>query len=154
MARTETVATSLIRLKSDDTCLSVTWSSGAGVSTCPHHHGLRRAQGQPINSHYVLAPVVLIVPRHSTARLHPSPRWCPSAYFPHWRSSSFRRHLSWLSTSPRNYPVYLAQSIDPNTSYSLPRNAIPLKEVAVASTASILGGFGVVALFCTAGVYV
>jgi hypothetical protein len=62
--------------------------------------------------------------------------------------------LSWLSTSPRNYPVYHAQSIDPNTNYSLPKNAIPLKEVAVASTASILGGFGVVALFCTAGVYV
>ncbi|TEB26293.1 hypothetical protein FA13DRAFT_1795708 [Coprinellus micaceus] len=37
---------------------------------------------------------------------------------------------------------------------TLPKNAIPLKEVAVASTASILGGFGVVALFCTAGVYV
>ncbi|KAF6765901.1 hypothetical protein DFP72DRAFT_1057108 [Ephemerocybe angulata] len=37
---------------------------------------------------------------------------------------------------------------------TLPKSTIPAKEVAVASTASVLGGFGVVALFCTAGVYV
>lgn len=38
--------------------------------------------------------------------------------------------------------------------YRLPKSGVPLKELAVASTASVLGGFGVVALFCTAGVYV
>lgn len=36
----------------------------------------------------------------------------------------------------------------------LPKATIPLREVAVASTASILGGFGFVALFCSVGVYV
>ncbi|KAI0638893.1 hypothetical protein C8Q77DRAFT_1213628 [Trametes polyzona] len=37
---------------------------------------------------------------------------------------------------------------------TLPKDKIPVREVAVASTASLLGGFGVVAMFCTAGVYV
>ncbi|THH27966.1 hypothetical protein EUX98_g6218 [Antrodiella citrinella] len=37
---------------------------------------------------------------------------------------------------------------------TLPKTAVPLREVAVASTASVLGGFGVVALFCSMGVYV
>ncbi|KAJ7171560.1 hypothetical protein C8R43DRAFT_978665 [Mycena crocata] len=37
---------------------------------------------------------------------------------------------------------------------TLPKENIPVRETAVASVASILGGFGVVALFCTVGVYV
>ncbi|OBZ79430.1 hypothetical protein A0H81_00225 [Grifola frondosa] len=37
---------------------------------------------------------------------------------------------------------------------TLPKQTLPIREAAVASTASLLGGFGVVALFCTAGVYV
>ncbi|KAG7450836.1 uncharacterized protein BT62DRAFT_538442 [Guyanagaster necrorhizus] len=37
---------------------------------------------------------------------------------------------------------------------TLPKDTIPIREMVVASTASILGGFGVVALFCTVGVYV
>jgi len=37
---------------------------------------------------------------------------------------------------------------------TLPNDKLPARELAVASLASILGGFGVVALFCTAGVYV
>ncbi|KAJ7293994.1 hypothetical protein C8J57DRAFT_1491341 [Mycena rebaudengoi] len=37
---------------------------------------------------------------------------------------------------------------------TLPKDAVPVRETAVASIASILGGFGVVALFCSAGVYV
>ncbi|KAI0641082.1 hypothetical protein C8Q79DRAFT_1014507 [Trametes meyenii] len=37
---------------------------------------------------------------------------------------------------------------------TLPKEKIPAHELAVASTASLLGGFGVVAMFCTAGVYV
>ncbi|KAH8101512.1 hypothetical protein BXZ70DRAFT_891839, partial [Cristinia sonorae] len=36
---------------------------------------------------------------------------------------------------------------------TLPKTTLPVREVAVASTASILGGFGVVALFCSMGVY-
>ena len=38
--------------------------------------------------------------------------------------------------------------------HSLPKEKIPVRELAVASTASLLGGFGVVALFCSVGVYV
>ncbi|KAI0932950.1 hypothetical protein AcW1_000085 [Taiwanofungus camphoratus] len=37
---------------------------------------------------------------------------------------------------------------------TLPKDTLPVREAAVASLASLLGGFGVVALFCTAGVYV
>ncbi|KAG6855705.1 hypothetical protein H0H87_011830 [Tephrocybe sp. NHM501043] len=37
---------------------------------------------------------------------------------------------------------------------TLPKDTVPARETAVASTASILAGFGVVALFCSAGVYV
>ncbi|KAF9466862.1 hypothetical protein BDZ94DRAFT_1305740 [Collybia nuda] len=37
---------------------------------------------------------------------------------------------------------------------TLPKDTIPLRETAVAATASTLAGFGVVAMFCTAGVYV
>ncbi|KAH0838783.1 hypothetical protein J3R83DRAFT_7159 [Lanmaoa asiatica] len=37
---------------------------------------------------------------------------------------------------------------------TLPKDSIPIREGAVASLASILGGFGVVALFCTVGVNV
>ncbi|KAL0950511.1 hypothetical protein HGRIS_007320 [Hohenbuehelia grisea] len=37
---------------------------------------------------------------------------------------------------------------------TLPKDKVPARELAVASTASILGGFGVVCLFCSVGVYV
>lgn len=37
---------------------------------------------------------------------------------------------------------------------TLPTDKVPIREVAVASLASILAGFGVVAMFCTVGVYV
>ncbi|KAJ7630314.1 hypothetical protein FB45DRAFT_1027552 [Roridomyces roridus] len=37
---------------------------------------------------------------------------------------------------------------------TLPKDTIPVRETAVATLASVLGGFGVVAMFCTAGVYV
>ncbi|KAF8725227.1 hypothetical protein AX14_008248 [Amanita brunnescens Koide BX004] len=36
---------------------------------------------------------------------------------------------------------------------TLPKDTIPIRETVVASAASILGGFGVVALFCSVGVY-
>ncbi|KAI0762469.1 hypothetical protein C8Q74DRAFT_1318930 [Fomes fomentarius] len=36
---------------------------------------------------------------------------------------------------------------------TLPKEKLPVRETAVATTASVLGGFGVVALFCSAGVY-
>lgn len=38
--------------------------------------------------------------------------------------------------------------------YRLPKDNVPIRETTVATTASLLGGFGVVALFCTMGVYV
>nr|GAT50815.1 predicted protein [Mycena chlorophos] len=37
---------------------------------------------------------------------------------------------------------------------TLPKATVPVHEVGLASLASILGGFGVVALFCSVGVYV
>ncbi|KAG6810365.1 hypothetical protein H0H92_012173 [Tricholoma furcatifolium] len=37
---------------------------------------------------------------------------------------------------------------------TLPKDTVPIRETAVAATASVLAGFGVVALFCSAGVYV
>ncbi|EIN13272.1 hypothetical protein PUNSTDRAFT_128959 [Punctularia strigosozonata HHB-11173 SS5] len=37
---------------------------------------------------------------------------------------------------------------------TLPKATVPARELAVASLASVLGGFGVVALFCSVGVYV
>ncbi|KAJ7652155.1 hypothetical protein DFH06DRAFT_995596, partial [Mycena polygramma] len=37
---------------------------------------------------------------------------------------------------------------------TLPKSTIPVRETAVVSLASVLGGFGVVTLFCTVGVYV
>ncbi|KAI0271737.1 hypothetical protein BC834DRAFT_458451 [Gloeopeniophorella convolvens] len=37
---------------------------------------------------------------------------------------------------------------------TLSKSTIPTREAAVAATASALGGFGVVALFCSVGVYV
>ncbi|KAJ4485367.1 hypothetical protein J3R30DRAFT_3696707 [Lentinula aciculospora] len=39
-------------------------------------------------------------------------------------------------------------------SSTIPKTTIPGKEVPLAVIASVLGGFGVVALFCTVGVYV
>jgi hypothetical protein len=38
--------------------------------------------------------------------------------------------------------------------YSLPKSTIPTRETVVATVASILGSFGIVALFCSVGVYV
>jgi hypothetical protein len=38
--------------------------------------------------------------------------------------------------------------------YSLPKSTIPTRETVVAIVASTLGSFGVVALFCSVGVYV
>ncbi|KIL62214.1 hypothetical protein M378DRAFT_13035 [Amanita muscaria Koide BX008] len=37
---------------------------------------------------------------------------------------------------------------------TLPKDNIPVRESTVASAASLLGGFGVVALFCSVGVYI
>ncbi|KAJ7058818.1 hypothetical protein C8F01DRAFT_1147321 [Mycena amicta] len=36
---------------------------------------------------------------------------------------------------------------------TLEKSSLPVREVGLASLASVLGGFGVVALFCTLGVY-
>ncbi|KAK7041768.1 hypothetical protein VNI00_009057 [Paramarasmius palmivorus] len=37
---------------------------------------------------------------------------------------------------------------------TLPKTTVPTRELPVAALASVLGGFGVVALFCSVGVYV
>lgn len=38
--------------------------------------------------------------------------------------------------------------------YSLPKSMLAAREILVASIASILAGFGIVAVFCSVGVYV
>ena len=54
------------------------------------------------------------------------------------------------------YGVFLSSSsrISSNLSCSLSKSTIPLRESAVAVVASTLGGYGIVALFCSVGVYV
>ncbi|KAL5534732.1 hypothetical protein ACEPAG_1196 [Sanghuangporus baumii] len=37
---------------------------------------------------------------------------------------------------------------------TLPKSTMPFREIAIASLASILGGFGIVVPFCSVGVYV
>ncbi|KAF8168398.1 hypothetical protein B0H34DRAFT_793011 [Crassisporium funariophilum] len=37
---------------------------------------------------------------------------------------------------------------------TLPKRTLPIWEATVATVASVFGGFGIVALFCSAGVYV
>jgi hypothetical protein len=37
---------------------------------------------------------------------------------------------------------------------TLPKDIVPMRESTIASVASILGGFGIVALFCSVGVYI
>ncbi|CAG7847841.1 SubName: Full=Uncharacterized protein {ECO:0000313/EMBL:CCA77868.1} [Serendipita indica DSM 11827] len=37
---------------------------------------------------------------------------------------------------------------------TLPKHSVPVTEILVALVASILGGFGTVAMFCTLGVYI
>ena len=56
---------------------------------------------------------------------------------------------------PSVSPYCTLQVIQPAPrAHSLPKEKIPARELAVASAASLLGGFGVVALFCSVGVYV
>ena len=56
-----------------------------------------------------------------------------------------------MSVHPYSLPVFWGLMY---RSHSLPKDSIPIREGAVASLASILGGFGVVALFCSVGVNV
>ena len=56
---------------------------------------------------------------------------------------------------PSVYPYCTLRVIRPAPpAHSLPKEKIPARELAVASAASLLGGSGVVALFCSVGVYV
>jgi hypothetical protein len=55
------------------------------------------------------------------------------------------------------FSTYVPTLISSNLShvlYSIPKHTVPIWETAVASITSILGSFGVVALFCSVGVYV
>lgn len=69
--------------------------------------------------------------------------------------SSSARPLRSRSTSPRQPAsirrIYMSRADAP---HRLPKATLPVREAAVASLASVLGGFGVVALFCSVGVYV
>ena len=68
-----------------------------------------------------------------------------------WEPLSFSRSIS---QRKRPSQARLAPSACANHASSLPKSTVPVREVAVASVASLLGGFGVVALFCSVGVYV
>ena len=52
------------------------------------------------------------------------------------------------------YVPPLISNSRPHILFSIPKHTVPIWETVVASLASILGGFGVVALFCSVGVYV
>ena len=69
----------------------------------------------------------------------------PSAFF----------HLPsvWLSTSQRMFSLPGLASPAHSSNSSLPNQSLGGRELAVSSAASLLGGFGIVALFCSAGVY-
>ena len=58
---------------------------------------------------------------------------------------------------PIPYPLSSARHVTVSSCFpprSLPKKGLPLQEIAVALIASLLGGFGTVAMFCTLGVYV
>lgn len=71
-----------------------------------------------------------------------------------WLSFSSQQLSPSHSTSPRKLLSHLPFFCYPShiLLHSLPKDTFPLREAAVASTASILAGFGVVALFCSVGV--
>lgn len=110
--------------------------------------------------HYKGAPLacprlcpLLTHSRHSMPRC---PRFPPQSL---WHSSHtslpsyFPPRLAWHSISPR-MSIHTDSDTHNQSIYRLPKNTIPARETAVASIASILAGFGVVALFCSVGVYV
>ena len=91
------------------------------------------------------------------ARIRPShPRVAPSVS----RILSPRRHLRpcFLLLHVRlpslSYSTYTDTPLTAPRALRLPKEKIPARELAVGATASVLGGFGVVALFCSVGVYV
>lgn len=96
--------------------------------------------------------------RRCTSKFRHSAPTFQSAYSRTSRSSCSQRR----SCSPSTFQRQLLSCAIPHTPravlttsvYRLPKAAVPLREIAVASTASVLAGFGVVALFCSVGVYV
>lgn len=94
--------------------------------------------------------------RHCTGQSRPSLLTFPSASSPTSPSSSSWPPLASHFTSPRKHPrIPHAASSPTRVAHqisSLPKTAV-IREIAVASTASVFGGFGVVALFCSVGVY-
>lgn len=95
--------------------------------------------------------------RHCTRPSLPFRHTSQSACCPISPSFCSRRPLRSRSTSPRQsfiYVLVLQYTSNRPSARRLPKDTLPVREAAVASLASLLGGFGVVALFCTAGVYV
>lgn len=58
------------------------------------------------------------------------------------------------STSVPNGPICIPQPLIYFFLHSLPKTGLPTRELGVTALASTLAGFGVVALFCSVGVYV
>lgn len=86
------------------------------------------------------------------------PRLAPSIYRFHSPRGYICTRLLLFHVRPALLVYYLlyiqesGRSLAPRA-HSLPKEKVPVRETAVATTASLLGGFGVVALFCSAGVY-
>jgi hypothetical protein len=79
--------------------------------------------------------------QHASSHLSPGHSFSPPSLLPSTLLRTFLIHRH----------VTISSCIPPG---SLPKKGLPLLEIAVALVASILGGFGTVAMFCTVGVYV
>ena len=80
------------------------------------------------------------------------PRGTPALHCTHSAFGDFCPHILFLNV--RRFLMYPPACLIDYSFNRLPKDTLPMRETAVATTASILGGFGVVALFCSAGVYV
>lgn len=101
----------------------------------------------------------------STARVHAyHPHIIITLHSTHFPLRILRSHIHLLNVSLRLSDSYLrpgrtvVQKLTcnsrPSAEYRLPRSKNPLTEIGTGVLASGLAGFGIVALFCTTGVYV
>ena len=138
------------------------WPNTKGSSTS---NGVRTRllhtypRSYPIHLHVFIAssyPFPFYCYRHSTLLSRPLARSSQQLSSHLSPGHSFSPPSLLLSTLLRTYLIP-ARHVTFSSCFlptSLPKKGLPLKETAVALVASILGGFGTVAMFCTLGVYV
>jgi len=107
-------------------------------SSCQHHS---------LPKFFIGAPQLFTrLCTHRTRRAPPIPRAHPP---------SINLRFGILFLNVRTIPVFSVRVLISHMhGCRLPKDTLPIREAAVASTASVLAGFGVVALFCSVGVYV